>query len=410
MPHTILMLATSYPRFSGDTVGTFMEPIAHGIAARGHAVHMVLPWHPKVQRPSREGNVHFHFFRYAPHPSLNVFGYAEGLREDVALRGSAWLAAPLAVLSGLRLARTVARQVGATIMHGHWVVPGGVMASYAARDLPLVVSLHGSDVYVAERNPLIGRVANLVFFHASWVTACSEDLRDRAVALGARESRSEVIPYGVDTTRFAPDPGARSRMRATLGLPEDAEVVFSVGRFVRKKGLEYLVEATARLVAARPRLRLVLAGAGDLDAELRARAVAAGVADRLVFPGLVPHGDVASYLAAADVVAVPSVRDDSGNVDGLPNVVMEALASGTPLIATPAGGIGAVVEDEVTGRLVPERDPEALANAISRLLDAPDVAARLGERARRLVEERYGWDRVAERFEAVYDRAATLPR
>jgi glycosyltransferase involved in cell wall biosynthesis len=210
---------------------------------------MVLPWHPKVQRPAREGNVHFHFFRYAPHPSLNVFGYAEGLREDVALRRAAWLAAPLAVLAGLRMARRVAREVGATIVHGHWVVPGGVMASYAARDLPLVVSLHGSDVYVAERNPLIGRVANQVFFHAAWVTACSDDLRNRAICLGAREERSEVIPYGVDTARFAPDPAARAGVRATLGVPEDAEVVISVGRFVRKKGFENLVEATARLAA-----------------------------------------------------------------------------------------------------------------------------------------------------------------
>ena len=199
-------------------------------------------------------------------------------------------------------------------------------------------------------------------------------------------------------------------MRAALGMPEDAEVVFSVGRFVRKKGFEYLVEATARLVSARPRLRLVLAGSGDLDAELRARAAAAGAADRVIFPGLISHDDVAVYLAAADVIAVPSVRDDSGNVDGLPNVVMEALASGTPLIATSAGGIGAVVEDAVTGRLVPERDPVALADAVTHLLDAPETARRIGERARRTVQERYGWDRVAERFEAVYDRAAAMPR
>ena len=326
MPHTVVMVATSYPRFHGDTVGTFMEPIAHGIAARGHTVHMVLPWHPRVQRPAREGNVHFHFFRYAPHPALDVFGYAVGLREDVALRGSAWLAAPLAALAGWHLARRVARQERATIMHGHWVVPGGVMASYAAGDIPLVISLHGSDVYVAERNPLIGRLASQAFFHAGWVTACSEDLRSRAIALGARAERSNVIPYGVDTSRFAPSPEARTAVRHALGLTGQDEVVFAVGRFVRKKGFEYLIDATARLATSRPRLVTVLAGAGDLDGDLRERARALGVGDRVRFPGLLPHDDVAGYLSAADVVAVPSVRDDAGNVDGLPNVVMEALS------------------------------------------------------------------------------------
>jgi glycosyltransferase involved in cell wall biosynthesis len=410
MPHSIVMVATSYPRFQGDTVGTFMEPIAHGIAARGHAVHMVLPWHPRVQRPAREGGVHFHFFRYAPHPALNVFGYAGGLREDVALRGSAWLAAPLALLSGWRLARRVAREHGATIMHGHWVVPGGVMASYAAGDLPLVISLHGSDVYVAERNPLIGRIASQVFFHASRVTACSADLRDRAVALGARAERSEVIPYGVDTRRFAPSPEARASVRQAMGLSEGDELVFAVGRLVRKKGFEFLIDATAQLAAVRPRLVTVLAGAGDLDEELRARARDRGVADRVRFPGLLSHDDVAGYLAAADVVAVPSVHDDAGNVDGLPNVVMEALASGTPVVATPAGGIGAVMEDRRTGRLVPERDVRALATAVGELLERPDEARALGAAARTMVQRDYGWDRVAHRFEAAYDAARAAPR
>ena len=75
------------PRFPGDTVGTFMEPIAHGMAARGHDVHMVLPWHPRWTRPPREGGVTFHLFRYAPTQSLNVFGYAGALRADVSVRG-----------------------------------------------------------------------------------------------------------------------------------------------------------------------------------------------------------------------------------------------------------------------------------------------------------------------------------
>ena len=102
------MVATSYPRFPGDTVGTFMEPIAHGMAARGHDVHMVLPWHPRWTRPPREGGVTFHLFRYAPIQSLNVFGYAGALRADVSVRGAALMATPLALSAGWRGARTVA--------------------------------------------------------------------------------------------------------------------------------------------------------------------------------------------------------------------------------------------------------------------------------------------------------------
>ena len=87
MRHVVVMVTTSYPRFPGDSVGTFMEPIAKRVAARGHEVHIVAPWHPRITRGTVEDGVFFHFFKYAPMPALNVFGYAAGLRADVQLKG-----------------------------------------------------------------------------------------------------------------------------------------------------------------------------------------------------------------------------------------------------------------------------------------------------------------------------------
>jgi glycosyltransferase involved in cell wall biosynthesis len=410
MAETVVMVTTSYPRFPGDTVGTFLEPIAHSVAARGHAVHVVLPWHPRLQRPAREaegrdGNVFFHPFRYAPHRSLNIFGYAEALEADVRVRWKAFVAAPLALAAGWRAARQVAREVKATVMHGHWIIPGGVMADFAAPQLPLVVSLHGSDVFVAEKHKLVGAVARRTLSRAGWVTACSDDLRQRALGLGASEARSEVVPYGVDAERFHPDPAARAKVRRELGIPENTPLVFTVGRFVRKKGFEYLIDATAHLARTHRDVMVVIAGDGDLRDELTSRAREAGIADRVRFPGLLLQDVVASYLAASDVAVVPSVRDDAGNVDGLPNVVMETLATGTPLIATTAGGIGAVLENDRTGLLVPERDATALATAIDRLLTHPQERTALGEAGREMVLTRFGWSRVAERFEAAYAAA-----
>ena len=117
MHHTSVMVPTSYPRFPGDTVGTFMEPIAQGLSARGHEVHVVAPWHPLVTRSPQEGGVYFHFFHYAPLPALNVFGYADALRADVELRPSAIAVAPFALAAGWRVARRVAKQVRATVLH-----------------------------------------------------------------------------------------------------------------------------------------------------------------------------------------------------------------------------------------------------------------------------------------------------
>ena len=401
----VVMVATSYPRFPGDTVGTFMEPIARGLASRGHEVHLVLPWHPRWQRGTRDGELQFHLFRYAPLESLNVFGYAASLEADERLRAAAVAATPLAVAAAWRATSTLARRIDATIVHGHWVVPGGVIAAATSGNRPLVISLHGSDVFVAERHAAVGRAARWAFGRAGFVTACSDDLRTRALALGASADRSATVPYGVDSTRFQPDPAARIRLRERWGVGDAAEVVLGVGRFVRKKGFEYLIDAVATLATHRPDLRLVLAGGGDLRAEFEARIADRGLDDRVLLPGVLHQDEVAASLAAADVVVVPSVRDPSGNVDGLPNVVMEALASGTPLIATSAGGIGSVVKDGQTGLLVPEADPAALSAAIARLLDGRIEALALGAAARRWAEHEGSWSHALDGFERAYEIA-----
>ena len=406
MPHVVVMVTSSYPRFPGDSVGTFMEPIAKSVAARGHEVHVVAPWHPLVRRAAVEDGVRFHFYKYAPVSALNVFGYAAALRADVTLRGAAFAAAPFALVQGWRTARRVARTHRATVMHGHWVVPGGITASLASPSLPLAISLHGSDVFVAETLAPARAAARAAFRRAGAITACSEDLARRAIALGADVSRVEVVPYGVDVARFRPDPAGRAAVRAAVGVTDDQFLVFAAGRLVRKKGFEYLVDAVAGLPSA-DRSVLAIGGAGDLADELaeRARTAAPG---RVRLLGNLTQDAVASHFAAADAIVVPSVRDEAGNVDGLPNVVLEALASGTPLVTTVAGGIGSVVTHDRTALVVPERDAAAIRDALTALAGDPPRRARLGAEARALAEVGFGWSRTAERLEAAYDRALAL--
>ena len=403
--HVIVMVTSSYPRFPGDTIATFVEPIAHGVAARGHQVHVVLPWHPDLKRAGCEGAVCFHPFRYAPLAGLNVFGYAGALKADVHLRASAYAAAPFALAAGWRAVRRVARQTGATLLHGHWVVPGGALAALAAGSLPLVISLHGSDVYLAERFGPARMAARAAFGRVDWMTACSDDLLNRAIALGADADRSETLPYGVDAAQFKPNTPVRTERRQALGVTCDQPLLFTAGRFVRKKGFEYLIDAVSELLDRWPNLVLVIAGGGDLESELRARTTLRGVAAATRFVGVLTHAEVAEYLAAADLAVVPSVVDDAGNVDGLPNVVMEALASGTPLVATMAGGIPSVAASGRTAELVPEANPQALAAAIDRLLRHPEVRLEMGRQAREETVRLHSWERFATRLDDVYECA-----
>lgn len=404
------MVTSSYPRFSGDGIATFMEPIATGVAARGHDVHLVAPWHPRWQRPSPDGGVTFHLYRYAPTRGLNVFGYAGALQADVRLRLSAIAVTPLAVASGVIRTRRVVRDVRPSIVHAHWVIPSGAMCALAGGTTPLVVSVHGSDVFVAERHAVARRAAAMAFRRAAWVTACSEDLRTRAIRLGADAARTSVVPYGVDSDRFRPDPVLRQQGRARLGLSDGTPLVLAFGRLVSKKGFEYLVDAAASLRASWPGLSVVIAGSGDLDVSLRARAAASGAGDVVRMIGEVAQHEIPALLAAADVAVAPSIRDDAGNVDGLPNTVLEIMASATPLVATAAGGIGAVAEDRVTARIVPERDAAALGAAIADLLRDAGARGVIGTRARALVCSRFAWTEVARQFDDIYARIAPAGR
>jgi len=223
-------------------------------------------------------------------------------------------------------------------------------------------------------------------------------------------SQLVVIPNGIRLAQFRPDAADRAAVRAELGLPPDTPLIVTFSRLVYKKGLTYLLEALPRILERQPRAVLAIAGYGDLRAELERRAAELGVASSVRFPGQIERQRAASYIGAADVYAVPSIRDQKGNVDGLPNALLEGMAAARPIVASRVAGIPDVIVDGVHGLLVPERDPGALAGAVARLLGDRDLARRLGAAARRRVLEDLTWDQTAARFEAVYQRALRADR
>jgi glycosyltransferase involved in cell wall biosynthesis len=398
----VLMVTSSYPKYPGDVTAPFIESIATGVAARGHAVDVVLPWHPELRRTADEP-VAFHSYRYAPIDAWARWGYAQSLESDLRIRPGVYLLAPLVAVALRHLVAERLRDTRYDVVHAHWLVPNAVLID----DLPrlhgagLVVSLHGSDVFVAERKRWLRRSVRRCLDRAGAVTACSGDLHRRVLGLGAEPSRVRTLPYGVDLERFSPA-AARAGMRERLGTPPGRLLVLAVGRLVEKKGFRYLIEAAARC----PAIHLAIAGRGDLEPELRRLAGASG--GSVHFAGALERRDVESALASADVVAVPSVRDAAGNVDGLPNVLLEALASGAAVVASRVAGIPDVVTDGENGLLVPAGEAAPLAAALERLAADPPLRARLGRNARAEASRRLTWSAAARSFEESYAQAAAL--
>jgi len=397
----VLMVASSYPKFPGDVTAPFIESIAHAVAARGHAVDVLLPHHPDLRRPPGEP-VRVLQYGYAPREEWSLWGYAQSLESDVRVRRGMYLLAPLVALA---LRRALGSLLGGRrydVVHAHWVVPNAAMVTdvVAAHRVPFVVSAHGSDIFLAERSAAVRAFARFTLERAARVTACSDDLRRRAVALGAPEARTSTVPYGVDGATFKS--AADAEFRERLGAPPGARLVLALGRLVEKKGFGPLVEAVAGLSG----VHLAIAGAGDLHESLARRIAETGAPVRLVGP--LDRAAVVRALAAADVVVVPSVVDRAGNVDGLPNTLLEAMAAGRAIVASRVAGIPDVIADGVNGLLVPPGDVAALRAALTRLAADDALRARLGAAARASAVKRHGWDRTARRFEECYAEAAAL--
>jgi glycosyltransferase involved in cell wall biosynthesis len=404
-PLDLLFLTQTYPRFEGDTAGPFIRDLARGLVRGGDRVTVLTPHAEGVPAAWEDGGVDVLSFRYAPE-SREVLGYGRSLEADERVRGGAALAAPLYALAARRAIRRQLRRRRYDLVHAHWIVPNGVVAAAAGRKAPLAIGLHGSDVFLAEKRG-VRAFARWALSRSRLLTGCSPELVERVRALGFPAERSRVIPYGVDVETFSPDLTRRSIWREKLGIPEAAPLLLGVGRMATKKGFQVLIEILPALLGEHPDLHVVLAGGGDLLD--RFREAARPWPGRVHFPGSVLRDTLPDLYRAADLFTLPAVHDAKGNVDGLPNVILEAMASGLPVVASEISGIPLAVDEGRTGRLVPEGDPGALLEALRRLLADPAAAREMGGRGRRKALMELTWDAVAARYREGYLAALGSP-
>jgi glycosyltransferase involved in cell wall biosynthesis len=400
----ILLVTLGYPKFAGDSTAPFIARIAESVASRGHAVDVVLPAHPEFRHPGHEG-VAFFPYRYSPVSRISPWGFGGALKGSSQVRPLVLPLLPAIVISLRRRIEKLLATGSYDVVHGHWLLPNAWAASGPASKyrVPLVVTLHGSDVAMAERVAALGRLARATFARSAAVTAVSEDLRERARKLGADSSKTSVVRLGVDTQAFAPRPGD-GEARRRLGASADESLVVAVGRLIEVKGFRYLIEAVRRLEG----IHLAVIGDGPLRGELEE--LARSIRDRVTFTGNLDRFAVSEAVAAADIVAVPSIISSKGFRDGLPTTLLEAMAAGRPIVASAIGGIPEVLAHETNGLLVPEKNPRALADAVRRLRSDPGLSERLGANARATAISTFDWASAAEAFERIFEAAVDSGR
>jgi glycosyltransferase involved in cell wall biosynthesis len=295
------------------------------------------------------------------------------------------------VRGAIALARLL-RAERVDLLHTHTLAAANVLARIAARfsRVSVVSHLHIENHFRPATRFLLRGADNVSARLAARLVAVSEDTR-RAYERQGYPARIDVVYNGV-----ALDGSAPAGIRSELGVAPDAPLVGEVGRLCDVKGQRELIEALAQV----PDATAVLVGAdleegGAYQRKLEQIAATLGVRDRVIFAGR--RSDVGDVLAALDVFALPSWTE------GLPLVVLEAMARKRAVVATPVGGTSEVVVDGETGLLVPPRDPDALAAALRRLLEDAELRRRLGEAAYARVREHFSAEAMTRRMLAIYD-------
>lgn len=387
---------------------TFILNQVTGLIDRGVDVE-VLAGRPRPSGPVHDDVGRYGLFErthYPPRqPGSPPLAWAVGLGA-LAARSRGAVAAALRCVASLRRSEEPLRllyaaaaawgQGEAEIVHAHfgnWGVRALELRRLGLLRGRLVTTFHGYDVSrgLAEsnRNPYAE-----LFREGDLFLPISEHWRRRLLEAGCPAERTVVHRMGVDCRRF--------RFRPRVPDADGVLRLVSVARLAEKKGLDVGLKAAAALVRQGRRLVYSIAGDGPLRGDLEALSAELGLGDRVRFLGAQPQERIAELLDSAHLFLAPSVTAADGNQEGIPVVLMEAMSQGLPVVSTWHSGIPELVEDGVSGRLVPERDPEALAGAIEALAATPGSWPALGAAGRARVEAEFDIEKLNDRLVSLY--------
>ncbi|MCP4642754.1 MAG: glycosyltransferase family 4 protein [bacterium] len=361
----IVIPTADYPPIEGG-ISTVTVQLSRGLAELGHDVTVVAPHFPGQES----------FDQGEPVRVVRYRGYGLGWLRIVPLALKSW--------SNLRQADLV---MAINIAYG------GVLGWL--RRTPYVVFAYAYEFLKFDSAPVFGGLLRRVYASAKCVIAISAFTRDQLVAFGVPEDRVRVVHPGAEMVSPVPE-GALDATRRRF-LLEDRRVLLAVGRLIPRKGHETLIRALPRIVERFPDTRLVIVGRGPCLQAIVHEATRLGVRDQLLMPGKVSDETVAALYALCDVFVLPTGSGGGGQVEGFGLVFTEAHAHGKPVVAGRSGGVVDAVLDGETGLLVDPDDPDAVADAVIRLLEDPALAHRLGEQGRARVESELNWREFVRR-------------
>lgn len=390
----ILMLSWEYPPNVVGGLGAHVAEIVPALAAQGVDVTLVTPrW--KGGQSIERLNEHAIVYRVEPPVETPSNYYADAHQTNLILE---------------QFVQRLWEQTGGfDLIHAHdWLVSFVAIALKKMHKVPLVATMHatergrGGGYLHGEMSTAINGVEWWLTYEAWRVIATSRYMANEVRSyFELPPDKISIIPNGVDPTHFEPYLHRDlSDFRALWALP-DEKIVFYVGRMQYEKGLHLLVEAAQRILERGERVKFILAGRGTMFAPLSEHVADLGLQDHIIFPGYVEDNVRDRLYCVANVAVFPSLYEPFGIV------ALEAMAAQCPVIVSNVGGLGEVVDNEITGIKIPSNHLDILADAIEHVLQHPQLARERADRAYQMVRHEYAWDLIARATKNLYQDIIT---
>lgn len=358
----LLVTTTTCPVSTNDRQPRFVLDLAASLLPHYQRVHLLAPGAPGAAPMEEINGVIIHRFPYARPASLQKLCYRHGIMQNIRANPALLALLPSLIWSQIAAIRRICRDYPVKTINAHWFVFQGLTAAIACRgqNIRLVPHSHGADVHLLEKLGRLGSaLAGFVVRNSDNIICESTYVRDKLDNLLDFPSKAEVSCMGAYVHNFANNAG-----KTPTDTRERPSILF-VGRLVEKKGVEYLIRAMPLIIATIPDARLLIAGGGALESQLQNLAANMGLTPSHVeFLGPLSHNQIASQLAKVKAVALPSIVDSHGEADGMPTVLIEAMAARRPIVASRVNGIPDLLKHEENGWLCEPKNIEDLASKL----------------------------------------------
>ena len=393
----IIYISTAFPRTRDDRINPWLFETVKRLSKKNYKIKVFTSSYKGIKQKEING-IEIYRFRYLP-KNIEILTHDVSVPERWKMGIKYRLMIIPYILSGAVNSLIFAIKENFDIIHVHWPFPHIIfgLIMKMIKQKPLICSFHGGEIIFLENMPLFLKIIFKFLFNFSCFYTVNSSFTRRKLLkfIGYRKKkRIRVIPFGITLREIKKE---RKIKR------ENIRILFA-GRLIERKGVHILLESFAKVNKSFVNTELVIAGDGPLKEKLIEITKKLGIEDKVFFKGHLTSDELEKEYSEADIFVLPSIHDTRGDTETLGVVLIEAMEYGIPVIASDVGGIPDIVKDGYNGILVPEKDVDALANAIIRLIEDKELREKFIKNAKKYIKEKFNWDKIIEKLEKIYNK------